>query len=240
MRTSARVLWSLALALVAFAPSTAMAQNWTGFYLGGSAGWRHVNSDWDFPTPVGSTTSTSQKFDEAIAGAHLGYQQQIGTMVYGIEVGFNNSLSQGIIKAQSNCSFPAPFDDRCDTKGIDPMFTVGARVGWTATKRTLLFISGGYATAEVSTQIRFGGVGVPPQKSAAPVTSSRERQDGWYLGGGVDYMLTPNWILGLEYLHVDLGSAGHCVGNVCGVASILNRDVDVDADIVRARLSYKF
>jgi opacity protein-like surface antigen len=71
------------------------------------------------------------------------------------------------------------------------------------------------------------------------VIADRKGHDGWYVGGGVEYALTSNLILGAEYQRVSLDSERHLVP-VGGAPSILTADIDADIDIVRARLSYKF
>ena len=37
----------------------------------------------------------------------------------------------------------------------------------------------------------------------ATVHGRFDRFDGWYLGAGLDWVVAPNWILGLEYRHYD-------------------------------------
>lgn len=214
--------------------------SWSGFYFGGSVGWIGNEVDWNFPTPANSTVQTSQSVDSFVLGGHLGYQQQFGRIIVGLEAGVTGRPFDNFDRKESSCSFPAPFDDRCDLNNVGPLYTIGMRLGYTPTDRWMIYATGGYAYARIETQIRFGGVGVPPPPNAAPVTLTSTGHGGWYIGGGVEYALTHNVILGLEYQRVELDSEGHCVGGICSVPSILNRDVDLSADIVRARLSYKF
>ena len=63
-----------------------------------------------------------------------------------------------------------------------------------------------------------------------PGNSSRV---GWIAGGGVEYAVTRNWIVGVEYLHADYGSATMTYDVSYG-------PVRVTDDVVRGRLSYKF
>jgi outer membrane immunogenic protein len=37
--------------------------------------------------------------------------------------------------------------------------------------------------------------------------SISETRFGWTVGGGIEYMLTPNWTIRAEYLHLDFGTA---------------------------------
>ena len=49
-------------------------------------------------------------------------------------------------------------------------------------------------------------------------------------------LLRDRWVLGLEYLHIELDSQTHYKP----IISALSRQIDAEADIVRLRLSYKF
>lgn len=59
------------------------------------------------------------------------------------------------------------------------------------------------------------------------VAGTSQDDIGWLVGGGVDHMLTQNWILGGEALYHE-------------VSSFDDTGADVDAWTVRAKLSYKF
>ena len=196
--------------------------NWSGLYFGGSVGWRWVDVDWNFPAPVaGQITNTSQSFDHGVLGAHVGIQHQFGALVVGLEAGAKTQPVSGQARRESSrCAFPLPFEDRCDTHNVNRLYTLGGRLGWTPASKWLLFATGGYASVEVDTAIRFGGIGVPPSPVAAPVSSGGARHDGWYIGGGVEYMVTKNIIIGLEYQHFDFDTERHCsngIANPCGL-----------------------
>ena len=68
------------------------------------------------------------------------------------------------------------------------------------------------------------------------------RNNGWYAGGGFDYMVYAgplvDLILGLEYQHLDVGSNSAFCGNPACTAGN-SFDLDGKADIVRARLTIK-
>jgi outer membrane immunogenic protein len=224
--------------------------SWSGFYIGGSVGWQWTDVDWSFPAPIANQiTSTSQSFDHGVLGAHVGYQHQFGAIVVGIEGGAKIAPRSAQARRESSrCAFPLPFNDRCDTENVERLYTLGGRLGWTPTSKWLLFATGGYASVEVDTGIRFGGVLVPPPPTATPVSFGGARHDGWYVGGGVEYMVTKNIIIGLEYQHFDFDTERHCsngIANPCGLAGpgtlpLFVRDVGLSMDVVSARLTYKF
>ena len=58
---------------------------------------------------------------------------------------------------------------------------------------------------------------------------------------GVEYALTSNLILGAEYLHIDLENRTHAgFNNFGGAVPPRNPSVNADADVIMARLSFKF
>jgi outer membrane immunogenic protein len=211
--------------------------SWTGLYFGANVGWTQSDVDWSFPfAAANSTQSTSQSDESIIGGGQIGAQYQMGAVVLGVEAAWSATRPD---REESNCAFPAPFTDRCDSKLDNSLFTAGGRLGWAASNKWLVFGTGGWAFTRIGADIRFGGVGVPPAPNAIPVIVDRKSQDGWYVGGGVEYALTSNLILGAEYQRINLDSERHLVP-VGGAPSILTADIDADIDIVRARISYKF
>jgi opacity protein-like surface antigen len=224
--------------------------SWSGFYLGGSLGFQWTDVDWNFPAPIANQiTSTSQSYDHAVWGAHVGIQHQFGAIVVGLEAGAKIDPKTSLSRRESSrCAFPLPFEDRCDVNNVNKLYTLGGRLGWTPASKWLLYATGGYASVEVDTGIRFGGIGVPPLPGATPVSRGDARHDGWYIGGGVEYMVHKNVIIGLEYQHFDFGTVRHCsdgIPNPCGLAGagtlpLFVRDVDLTMDVVSARLTFKF
>jgi outer membrane immunogenic protein len=57
---------------------------------------------------------------------------------------------------------------------------------------------------------------------------------GWTVGGGMQYAFDQSWIIGAEYLYVDLGSPEVSCGAGC------NGDADAAFSVVRAKLDFKF
>src|ERR1700681_650888 len=78
------------------APAIVEVYNWTGFYIGGNAGysWGRSNTDVSYfntatGTPIvpppGSVTSSSFNMNGGIAGGQAGYNWQTGNYVLGAE-----------------------------------------------------------------------------------------------------------------------------------------------------------
>ena len=94
----------------------------------------------------------------------------------------------------------------------------------------LLYGTGGYARSKIEVQTDFD--------NPALNLSDDRRVSGWNVGGGAEYLVTPNVILGIEYLHVDLDDEAFTMRNATGaLAQAVN--VDAELDIVRARFTVK-
>jgi hypothetical protein len=92
-------------------------------------------------------------------------------------------------------------------------------------------------------------LGRPDDRRGRPHLRSNSRlfqyyQPVWAAGGGVNYAVTPQWVVGADYLHYDLGHT-HVTGTTVPPRLIfpganLTASQTVSGDIVRAALSYKF
>ena len=77
--------------------------------------------------------------------------------------------------------------------------------------RALWYVKGGYVNAKISqTAGDTDGGNLDPTDS---VGISKNR-GGWTLGGGLEYGLTPNWSVKVEYLYMDFSNAS--IGNLDG------------------------
>jgi outer membrane immunogenic protein len=77
--------------------------------------------------------------------------------------------------------------------------------------------------------------------TVAPNTGSGSETSwlsGWTVGGGLEYGITPHWIVGVEYDYIGLQTKSY---NVAGTsAGVYSFDVKSNIQQVVARLSYKF
>lgn len=239
------------------APGFAAPYNWSGYYIGATAGvgWSAANVDLDpvngfAPnyrpqdlSPVAALGSQKINGSNAIFGGKLGYNYQFNTWVVGIEADlssfhFNTSLTTAGNPFPGFAGGSATFNTNVSS---DWLVTLRPRIGYSI-DRVFLYGTGGLALAKVSfsnTEREFSanGFGFGNEASAASQTKL-----GWDLGAGVDYALTHNWILSAEYLHVDLGSI-HASGLVTSgnpATATLNFSTRLRSDIIRAGIAYKF
>jgi outer membrane immunogenic protein len=153
---------------------------WTGFYIGANAGYGWGTSRWD---PLVSFDTTGW-----LVGGTLGYNVQMGSVVFGVEGDIAWSNMKG------------DFFGVLETKV--PWFgTARGRIGY-AFDRFLPYITGGLAVGKVEMEVAGAG-------------RDSETRYGWTVGAGVEWAFLANWSAKIEYLYADLGSAS-CDLAVCG------------------------
>src|SRR5262245_7551683 len=124
------------------------APSWTGFYLGGGVGYgTFVTSQTTVNTGTGIPDRPFVDFGGQgwFGTAIVGYDQQIGNVVLGAFADFDWSGASG--RVNDLLAMGTTFG-RLDE---DTAWAIGARAGFLATAKTLVYLSGGY------TQVRFDG-----------------------------------------------------------------------------------
>jgi len=237
---------------VAPAPAPTCDFTWTGFYIGGNAGYGWGNADTDFrplPDPVtfGSLEPTTLSPDPGgfIGGGQIGYNYQWNWLVLGAETDFQGSDIEG---DDSRFNFPditgvgnGPAAFLFAHERMQWLGTVRGRIGFAPICRLLIYGTGGFAYGNVdySANTNFGN-GNPTY----PVDFT-ETKTGWTAGGGVEYAISNHWTVRAEYLHYDLGDTSRTqnklVGGVPqGPPFFVRYNFDTSGDIVRAGLNFKF
>lgn len=218
-----------AVVLTGAAAAKAQTYNWSGIYIGANAGWMQTDSSTSWPNAAsGLTQSFEHSNSNGVLGGHFGIQQQYGNVLLGLEFagsGGKNSWDAGAPNTGCpNVGFT------CESSTLGGLYQAGLRLGFTS-GNWLLYGTGGFASGAISTRSTNRATGVL-------FDSTSERHNGWYLGGGVEYGLTRNIVLGLEYQHISLDGQRHLSpADPIGVLSN-SRTVDADADVVRARLTW--
>ena len=226
------------------APMMAPTWDWSGFYIGGNVGYGISRSPTTSsllapttpPTIAFSSTSPTTA-DGVVGGGQIGWNKMFApSWLFGIEADIQAADQKGTSRTGLDFAGPGQFfsvESRLNWFG-----TVRARLGWTATPDTLLYVTGGYAYGEVETRnssfVTGGGGPVAAGSSAKSV------KDGWTVGGGVETRLwNSNWTAKAEYLYVDLGSQGaaNLAGPVPSFSQVSN--VDFKDHVVRVGLNYK-
>lgn len=225
--------------------------SWEGVYAGlnGGGAWGDINTTKNSMTTSGalvgipagtfSPASTFLGSDSAASvsgatvGGFAGYNYQLGRVVLGIESDFAWSN----IKTSSAFS-GSPLGPQYTTSTKGDMFgTTRARIGY-AFDNVLVYGTGGIGYGHFKSSL-----GILPGPKGAPTGPQYSASDSAWLtgaayGAGVDWMVAPNWIVGVEYLRIDYGKSGHNFD--FKAAGSAHADADVAMNIVRAKVGYKF
>ncbi|AXS39895.1 outer membrane beta-barrel protein [Breoghania sp. L-A4] len=211
------------------APAAAPAWDWNAIYLGVHGGLGHGDIDWTdnlggwFTNFAGNSYMSSG--DGVTGGVQLGMLTQWDHVVGGIGV----SLSAMSLETRETSPFFPP-SDTLETK-VDLLATVTARIGY-AFGSLLPYVEGGYAGGNVSVT-NTDRLNCFP---AACLFDTTKWHHGFTLGGGLDYRVTENLVLGLNYSYVSLGDATHSgtTTNTFGVPEDYTVGADVHAVTLRA------
>jgi len=213
------------------APPPVVVYDWSGAYIGFSIGgvWTEVTRTY----PNVAVPEFKSKGDDAIYDFHVGLQQQWGSWVLGIEADY----AAGFREMQSTVGLPTPpfVANLSAYNKITNLFTVGPRLGY-AWDRWMIYGTGGWASANIKGQYLLAGV------QAFPNFVGQSRNDGWFAGGGLEYMVYKgalvDVIFGAEYQHFDVRSKlAFTDFGTPGQPNTFNQGAT--GDIVRARLTIK-
>jgi outer membrane immunogenic protein len=223
--------------------------NWTGFYLGGNAGWGSIE-DRGVPfclTPAGAWQGPGCDFvpgglvkgNGFIGGGQIGYNWQAARMVLGLETDFQGSMLEG------STNVPGPFTIiGLGSSGPGASFTADEKISWIGTfrgrfgvafDRALIYATGGFA---------YGAVGVDQAHNFPAfryTSSSSGTLNGWTFGGGLEWAFAGNWSSKIEGLYYDLGT----ISTVAGAAPLVTgfvdgKNFDARGAIIRAGLNWRF
>jgi outer membrane immunogenic protein len=229
---------------VAPPPPPVVYYDWSGAYIGGNVGgiWSTVDQTFRNPLGLGPGPGSQNNFSTSpsngIFGFHAGAQWQWGAWVLGVEAALSGCFEEcrtlsGRVTNPANTFFEHK---------ITNLFTVGPRIGY-AWDRWMIFATGGWASANLKSAACNTVTGLCDGPNSN--FNGASRNDGWYVGGGFDYMVHKgslvDVILGVEYQHYDVGSQNaFCLSPFgCNVQTAWDYDLAAKGDIVRARLTIK-
>ena len=189
-----------------------------------------------------------------LGGVHAGYNWQMTNWLVGAEVDvmfLNRSASslQTVFETFSVPNFPA--FNMTLTASNKWLASARARVGWLPNNNLLLYATGGAAWTSTSyTATDAGLVGGPVFLPGIGSTVSwTDNRTGYVVGGGVEWMFAPHWMVRAEYLHYGFSGSsanlplvfaagfGACPAGACNWAITTGR---LDFDTGRVGVSYKF
>lgn len=225
--------------------------NWAGWYVGGNIGYgwgRNSDPNLTFADPGGVvglaayyaaggdvTPNVSPK--GVIGGLQIGYNWMLSPATV---VGVVADIQASGVKASGTNTVDPPGGAVPSTQSnsvqTDWFGTVRGKLGW-AQNNWLLYATGGLAYGHVKTSGTSSFVTVPVLTYTGSNSSTKV---GWALGAGVDYGITRNWSVGLEYLYVDLGRVSYTETPNFFPASSITISNRAAMHIARLTANYKF
>ena len=216
---------------------------WTGWYLGGSAGFGLGNSGTVTPSATGIDLGVfgdgprqlasvvpviNGPIDTdprgALGGFQFGYNQQINRFVWGFEAdyswaninGSGTRTGAGTIVFQNTTVNTTTVGVNEQLKGLG---TIRGRIGFTPSERSLLYATGGLAFGSASSNTTIGVVqtinGVVTGDTFTPLSGTGSKTlAGWTVGGGGEWAFAPHWSVKAEYLYYDLGHLSYSPGTI--------------------------
>jgi outer membrane immunogenic protein len=230
------------------APPPPPVYTWTGCYIGANIGGAWSRQTGDFaavPAVVQVPGTIDQNDSSVIGGVHLGCNYQFDPrFVVGVEgdwswTGLNGSGSAPNILAPAGPVLATGgINMSSDTKWIA---SLRGRLGWVVMPQTMIYVTGGAAWAKTN----YTGFNAATTGNGFTAVSFGNTNSGWVVGGGAEYMLTPNWFVRAEYLYYQFSGSsaiGLTVpgsGGPAGPFAAFNWN-DLKVNEVRAGISYKF
>ena len=219
------------------------AYNWSGFYLGVTAGGGMASLPVTDMDHFGLSTNGALKSGGAAGGIHAGYNWQFTpSFLVGLEGDFNwASFKASDTTCFGSCALNL-FHRLVASSRLDQFSTLRARFGLTS-DRTLVYVTAGPAWGHIDASL--AELGCPNCDAGAPraIASDSSFHIGIALGAGVEYALTQNWILRGEYMHLDFSAKDTVFKELSTGIPIRNGGFrarsTATADLARLGISYK-
>lgn len=224
-----------AVAALLLAPSAALAAdlpvkaapiapplyNWTGFYIGATAGGSLGASD-QVDRATGLSFANGYNIKGGLGGGTIGYNWQVGSFVAGFEGDgswgneYGSNTDVGTLGDGTTISF---------TKETW-VATARARVGY-AVDNLLFYGTGGYAATSAEAGIK--------DANRVLLASTTSTHSGWVAGVGLEWGFAPNWSAKFEVLHMEYNSTAFNTRLAEGP-----RNVPLNDSIGRVGVNYRF
>ena len=198
--------------------------DWSGPYVGLNVGYGGGTDSYTYDIAnLGIGGYESQRGNGVVGGGQIGFNYALGNcFVFGVEADFSGSSISGS-GVLDNSQIYARLGSRVDYFG-----TARARLGY-AFGRVMLYGTGGFAYAGVSTDTKAPDYGVYDHRSSI--------QLGYAFGGGMEFAVTNNIMLRAEYLRLAFNGHNSSGSDPWQMYHLTDRPTE---NIVRAGVDYKF
>jgi outer membrane immunogenic protein len=230
------------------APVPTPCPSWTGFEVGGFGAYVYgqmdthldLTGEWEFfhdaEVQLQDRGNRSLGTSGGEIGGLLGYNYQFaGNWVIGAEFdgGYmflrdSKAADVFVNEFESNFNVEASFKTHY-------LLTLGGKLGY-AFCRWMPYFTGGVAWADTD----FNGRVAEPDENFRFEGGTSNTRTGWFVGGGLEYMLTNHWRLRTQYQYVDLGEEGFTREDNFGEGFISHRSIDMREHVVQFGIIYGF
>ena len=207
--------------------------DWSGFYIGINGGGAWTHKCWDLNNRGAGVFAPAiaegcHDSTGGVVGGQFGYRWQSAAWVFGLE-------AQGDFASLSGSSLSNPLAltaAATNRSKVDAIYLLTGQVGY-AVNNVLFYVKGG----AMGVNDKFEGF---TTATGVVFDSARQTRWGGAIGAGLDYGITPNIVLGVDYMHGFMGCKDTSLYAVAGGAFSRTDRICQDVDMVTARLSYKF
>jgi outer membrane immunogenic protein len=209
-------------------PLLSPAFSWDGIYVGANGGYGRADADWRGSIVLNGTFDVNTQSKGSLWGAQIGINKQFGHLVLGAELtGDWFSWTQTVpVSTTTGGAFSG-------TTKLRDLDTLTVRLGY-AFNNVLLYGKAGGATGvasvEGSTPGGFSFTFAPPSQHLYGATA----------GAGIEFGLTRNIIVGVEYDFTRLGTGSFNTVDAVGNAVSVGTAHGIDVQSVVGRVGYKF
>ena len=202
-------------------PVIVSVYNWTGFYIGGNLGGAWASGTLTDNFTGARFTGNHSGF---IGGGQIGYNWQVAPQfVLGVEGMFDGTS----ISKSRNRVTAITGDILQGSVHTNWLTTVAGRFGYAA-NNWLFYGKGGGGWVENSATVTDVTTGISFTNS--------NTNSGWLAGAGIEYGLTPNWTMKVEYDHLGLSNWTRASPLFVGDTITLSRQINM----VTFGVNYKF
>src|SRR5262245_29396223 len=248
------------MAVKAAPPPPPPLPSWTGFYIGGDVGgvWADSSGTTIFTDSGGANAgvpfAANNSFNRSgfIGGVYAGYNWQFApNWVFGIEGDWSWTERNGDRFCRGTDFVSAAcIDNNLGFLAVDAhndwIATLRGRIGYTFGPVMLYGTAGGawvQNSVTVTADCRVLGCGSLVFANQFASANFDNNRTGWVAGAGLEWMITPNWLIRGEWLHGDVGNSSGVLNiptNVVGRTQTVAWNRDLTFDIARFGIAYKF
>lgn len=240
------------------APLPTPVFNWTGWYVGGNAGYSWGNADSTYTDPgfgvccafgLPTTFSGTERLNGFIGGGQVGYNWQPNSLwVFGFETDFQGSGEKGSRSYSNGYSYDCEGTcsagiNQTQSAKIEWFGTVRGRIGSLLTPTLLAYATGGLAYGKISSSGTVNDTfpGCPASICSWSYSNSATNV-GWTVGSGIEGLIPgySSWTWKLEYLYIDFGTvSGSGIDPDFTSPGIYTWSTKVTDNIFRFGINYK-